>query len=299
MDSWPPRCASPARAAWAACVVLSFLPLAAFADWTLAASSTIRHDDNVGNAEGEYNQVGDFSLAAKLSLFDLLQFGEGYSMALGGDVGGDFYDKLIGLRSGSLDAVVSLKKKWGLGAFAPWVRATLSPGRANFDDGYRDATIYRAIVAFGKRLDVHWNLWGEYLFDRRLATPIAVPGAALSTDVFSTHGRSMRGNLEYAMSGHTTLTASALLRHGDVVSTLYPSVYAYFNSRAAVADPTFGPDEVAYRLFGTTYAIRLAVDYSLTPHSVLSAGFERSETHTNGGNDYTKSMPELTWKYRF
>jgi hypothetical protein len=228
-----------------------------------------------------------------------LPLGEDYSLALGGSVSGEFYDKLIGLRSGSLDAIVSIKKKWGLGAFAPWIRATLSPGRTEFDDGYRDATIYRAIVEFGKRLDVRWNLWGEYLFDRRLATPVAVPSAARSTDVFSTHGRSMLGNVEYAMSERTSLTASALLRHGDVVSTLYPSVYTYLNARAAVADPTFGPNDVAYRLFGTTYAVRIAVDYSVTPHSLLGAGFERSETHTSGGNNYTKSLPELIWKYRF
>jgi hypothetical protein len=299
MDSGLPKSASRARVAWATCAVLTFSPLAVFADWSLSASTAARHDNNVGNAGGEYNEVGDFSAAAKLSLFDLLPLGENYSMALGGNVGGEFYDKLIGLRSGSLDAVISVKKKWGLGAFAPWARATLSPGRTNFDDGYRDATIYRAILEFGKRLDVRWNLWGEYLFDRRIATPVAAQYSTLSTDVFSTHGRSILANLEYTVSERMSLTAGALLRHGDFVSTLTPTIYTSLNARAAVADPTFGPNAVAYQQFGTSYALKLAVDYSLTTHSLLGAGLERIETHAGSGNNYSKTIPELTWRYRF
>src|SRR5882757_9559365 len=142
MHNRPPK--SALRAAWAVSAGLICAPFAAFADWTLASSAAVRHDDNVGNAHYEYDMAGDFSATAKLSLFDVLQMGEDYSLALGGNVRGEFYDKLIGLRNGSVEGVVSLKRKFGLGAFAPWLRASISPGRANFDDGYRDATIYRA-----------------------------------------------------------------------------------------------------------------------------------------------------------
>jgi hypothetical protein len=297
MHDRPPK--SALRAAWAACAALICAPFAAFADWTLGSSAVLRHDDNVGNAHDAYGMVGDFSATAKLSLFDVLQMGEDYSLALGGNVRGEFYDKLIGLRNGSVEGVVSLKKKFGLGAFAPWIRASISPGRANFDDGYRDATIYRATADFGKRLDDRWNLWGAYAFDRRIARPGLMAYSTLSTDVFTQHSRSVLANLEYSVSPRATLTAGALLRHGDVISTQSPEIYTYVNARAAVADPTFGPNQVAYRFFGTTYGLRLGLNFAVNAHNLLGLGMLRTETHAPGGNDYTNSTPELIWNYRY
>ncbi len=68
-------------------------------------------------------------------------------------------------------AWLSLKKKWGLGALAFWSRAGISVGRADYDDGYRDATLYCASLEVGKRLDERWNLWAKFSFDRRRAAP--------------------------------------------------------------------------------------------------------------------------------
>jgi hypothetical protein len=287
-------------AAGAALAASLCAPLTARGDWTLASSSALRHDDNVGNSRGEYNQVGDFSATAKLSLFDLLQLGEDYSFAFGGNVGGQLYDQLIGLRNGSLDGDISLKKKWGLGAFAPWIRGSVLAGRANFEDGYRDATYFRVAAEFGERLDARWNLWGEFAFDRRLATPLAAGGTSvLPTDVFSEHDRTLLGNVEYSVSRRVTLTGGALLRHGDVVSTMHPDIYTYQIARAAVADPTFGPNQIAYRFFGTTYGARVGAQLALTAHNLLGVGFQRTETHARGGNDYTDSMPDLIWNCRF
>ena len=308
MHQWPPKSAS--RAAWAACAALVCAPSAARADWTrpdwtrsdwtLAAAAELRHDDNVGNAHGEYNTVGDYAASAKLSLFDLLQLGGGYSLALGGNVSGEVYDHLIGLRNGSLDVVMSLKKKFGVGAFAPWLRVAVSPGRTNFDDGYRDSTTYRAAAEFGNRTSARWNFWGEYLFERRLATPVAGQAyAPISTDVFSGHGRSLIGNAEYSLSERIALSAGAQLRRGDVVSTQYPGAYTYMNARAAVADPTFGPNQIAYRFFGTSYGVRAGLNLALNAHNLVGIGVQRTETHALGGNGYADTVPDVIWNYRF
>jgi len=69
---------------------------------------------------------------------------------------------------------------------------------------------------------------------------------------------------------------------------------------AAIADaPTFGPDAYAYKLTGTTMGLRVGTKYSPTPHSLLGCGFLRLDTRAQGGNNYTKSMPEITFDYRF
>jgi hypothetical protein len=73
----------------------------------------------------------------------------------------------------------------------------------------------------------------------------------------------------------------------------------YYASRALAEDPAFGPEAYAYKLPGTTWGARLGVSYSTTEHSLLGAAFERFDTHADGGNDYTKTIVEITWDYRF
>jgi hypothetical protein len=288
------------RASLAAFLVLCAVSHTARSDWTLATVGALRHDDNVGNAQNQRDMISDASAAATASLLELVPFGEGYSLAAGGDLSGQLYDRLIGLRNASIDGLLSVKKKWGLGAFAPWVRAGISIGRSNYEDGYRNATIYRASLELGKRLDERWNIWAKYAFERRAATPAAAEILGISSDAFSQDGRSFNAGVQYSLGERTSLSLGSILRHGDVVSTTQAPAYYYFTGFKAIApDPTFGPAAYAYKLNGTTYGVRLGLEYSLTAHNLIGCGFQRLETHAEGGNRYTNLMPELTWNYRF
>jgi hypothetical protein len=269
-------------------------------DWTVAAAAALGHDDNVGNARNYPDKVSDFSESATVSLLQLIPFGEGYSLVAGGDVSGQFYDRLDGLRNASIDGLLSLKKKWGLGAFAFWGRAGISLGRSDYQDGYRDATIYRASLDVGKRLDVRWNLWVKYDFERRTAASGETEVSGLSSDAFSQDGSTLTAKAEYSVSERFSLSLGSLLRHGDVVSTTRAPGYSILMySKALAADPAFGPGAYAYRLDGTTYGVTLAAEFSPTVRSLIGFGFQRLETHAQGGNNYADSMPQLTWNYRF
>jgi hypothetical protein len=267
-------------------------------DWTIAASASLSHDSNVGNAQHYADTVADSSASAVLSLFNLLPLAEGFSFAAGGDVSGQIYDHLSGLNNASLDAVLSLKRKWGIGAFAAWSRVEFSGGRANYDDGYRDATIYRASIESGKRLDERWNIWGKYSFERRAADPVPTDLYGVSSDVFTLSGKSFTAGVQYAVSERTTVSVSSLLRRGDVVSTSVEYANIYLNSKAVAPDPAFGAEAYAYRLFGKTYGARLGAEFSLSAHSLVGAGFQRLQTHAQGGINYTDSLAEITWNYR-
>jgi hypothetical protein len=266
----------------------------------VATSAALSHDDNVGSARDHNDQVADSSASASASALQLIPFGEGYSLAAGGELSGQIYDRLTGLRNASIDGLLSLRKKWGRGAFALWTRAGVSVGRSNYEDGYRDATVYRASLELGKRVDERWNLAVKYAFERRAATPGGYEIYGLSNDVFSQTGRSFTANAEYSMTERFSISLGSLLRHGDVVSTTPTAeYYIYSNSKAVAPDPAFGPGAYAYRIDGTTYGARLGAEYSLTAHSLIGCGFQRLETHAHGGNNYTDSMPQLTWNYRF
>ncbi len=232
-------------------------------------------------------------------MFQLFPLGAGYSMTVGGDLSGESFHRLEGLNNASLQAVFALKKKWGLGAFTPWARIGASAGRVDYRDGDRNAWVYRATLASGRRIDARWNLWADYAYERRAANAQEelVPG--LSGDAFSQKSHTLGANLEYAMNAGILLTLRLLGRHGDVVSTTEPSANIYYASRALAEDPAFGPEDYAYRLVGTSYGFRVGVGYSPTPHTLLGCGFERLDTYAQGGNRYGKSIPEITWDYVF
>lgn len=283
-----------------ALLILAAAPTAARADWSLAAAAGLNHDDNVGNAQAASDKVADYLGNARLSLYQLIPLSGDFSLAIGGDLAGEAYTQLDGLNNATIEGALSLKKKWGLGAFAPWARAQVSLGRAGYQDGYRDATLYRASLELGKRIDERWNLWAQYSFERRAATPApqVVPGR--SSDVFSQDGNNLAATVEFSLSERISLTAGALWRHGDVISTsLVPWDYLYVASTAIAKDPTFGPDAYAYRLAGTTYGMRLGGEFFVTAHSSIGCGFQRVETRANGDNNYTKSVAEIAWNHRF
>jgi len=275
------------------------MPYAVRGDWILGADAALRHDNNVGNAQPRSDIVADSILGARLSFFRLFPLDESYSVTVGGDLSGESYHRLTGLNNASLDGVLMLKKKWGLGAFAPWARAGVSVARSSYDDSYRNAWIYRATLAAGRRIDERWNLWAEYAYERLAARARMEEVFGLSGDAYSQNSHNVGANLQYSLNESTFLALGLLARHGDVVSTTQPGLKIYTASLALAEDPAFGPEEYAYRITGTTYGFRVGINYSLTQHSLLGCGFERLDTHATGGNNYTRSMPEITWDYQF
>jgi hypothetical protein len=284
-----------ARAALAALA----LPAAAFADWSLGTEAALRHDNNVGNAQLASDIVADTTLDGRLSVFRILALDGGYSLSLGGDLGGEVYEHLSGLNNASLEAQMSLKKKWGLGAWVPWMRAGLSAGRSSYADSYRNAWIFDATLAAGRRIDERWNLWAEYRYEDLDAQPQPEEVPGLSGDAYSQRSHNLSANLEYTLTANSYFSAALLARHGDVVSTSAPNYTVYAASLALAEDPAFGPDAYAYRITGTTYGFKVGFHFSPTTHSLLGAEFERFETHADGGNNYTKSVPAITWNYAF
>jgi hypothetical protein len=285
--------------AFAWLIVLGATPYAARGDWVLGSDLSLRHDNNVGNAEPRSDIVADSILGARLSIFQLFPVDESYSVTVGGDLTGESYHRITGLNNVSLDGVFMLRRKWGLGAFAPWARAGVSVARSSYDDSYRNAWVYRATLASGRRIDERWNLFAEYAYERRAARTQMEEVPGLSGDAYSQNSHNVGANLEYSLNENTFLVLGLLARHGDVVSTTAPGLKIYTSSLALAEDPAFGPEEYAYRLTGTTYGFRVGMNFSPTPHSLLGFGFERLETRAAGGNNYTKSMPEITWDYQF
>src|ERR1700691_1875106 len=142
-------------------MLLVCLPDLARSDWTLGTAAQLRHDNNVGNAGNYDDIVGDTIVDARLSMFQLFPIGENYSLSVGGDLSGEAYNRLKGLNDASLGGALALKRKWGLGAYVPWVQIGFSLERSDYNDDYRNDAVYRTTLSGGQRLDERWNLWAE------------------------------------------------------------------------------------------------------------------------------------------
>jgi hypothetical protein len=297
-----PQLGQTSAAAWSALVVLIALgaaPDTARGDWTVGADAEARHDDNVGNAAYPADIIEDSIVGGHLSLYQVVPLGEGYTVSAGGDLSGETFHRLDGLNNASLGGALALKKKWGLGAFAPWIRVGASIARSDYRDDYRNAAIYRATLTAGRRIDDHWNLWADYAFERRAAATQEQQEPGISGDAFSQKSHRLAANIEYALNEALSLGANVSVRHGDIVTTTLSEYRIYDAARAIAEDPAFGPDAYAYRLIGTTYGFRVGINYSPTPHTLIECGFQRFDTRADGGNGYTKSMPEISWNYRY
>ena len=281
-------------------ILAAGVPYAARGDWNVGAEASVMHDNNVGNAESYSDIVSDTIVGATLSVFQLFPIGEGYSLTVGANLNGEHYNLLTGLSNATAGASVALKKKWGLGAFAPWARAEFSVAHSDYNDDYRNASIYRGSLAAGRRIDERWNLWAEYSYERRNAAsqPEEVPG--ISGDAFSESSNNLSLHVEYSVYTNTYLNVAAIFRHGDFVSTQEEGSYQILNSARAIAeDPAFGEEDYAYRLTGTTIGFKAGVNYSPTAHSLVGIDFRRFDTRAYGGNDYAKSIVEITADYAF
>jgi hypothetical protein len=278
---------------------LSLIPQTAFGDWTTTVQARERYDDNVGDAQSSDDIVSDFIVSADASVFQLYPLGDRYAVTVAGNLGGESYHRLDGLSNAYLGGAVALRRRWGLGAFAPWVRLGVQEIRSDYRDDYRNGWLTRASLAVGKRCDDRWNIHGEYAWERRTAAtqPQEVPG--ISGDVFSQRSNNLSASVEYAWLENTYLTLGAVGRHGDVVSTTLDHYDQLSASRAIAADPAFGSIAYAYKLTATTWGVNVGIKFAPITHGMLGLELQRLDAHADGGNNYVKSVLALTWDYGF
>ena len=132
------RIAGGALRALPCAVCLNLLPSSAWADWSTSTQARLTYDNNVGNAQSADDIVADWVTSATASVYQLFPFGDRYSVTVLGNAAGDLYHQVHGLSNASLGGTLSLRRRWGLGALAPWARLGLQAARSDYRDDYRN-----------------------------------------------------------------------------------------------------------------------------------------------------------------
>ena len=293
---------------------------AAWAEWDGNTDVGLGYDSNINNAKSGNDIAGDSLLSAYYSMTGFFPQENGNSLSIVGEARGEAFNRYTGLNNISLGAALFLRKKWALGAYAPWSGLSLSSARLDYANNIRSGWRNQIALRGGKRLLERWDVRAEYMLERRTADALPSVQAGISGDVFSQTSRAMTLDAEYTWSDSLFLTFGSLLRHGDVVassreatntiSSPYYPYYPYYpagtptitnlpSSRAIAADPVFGPNFYAYRMTGTTYGLNADMNFALTPSSLLRISVSRLLTHAQGDNNYARNLGILSWDYSF
>jgi hypothetical protein len=283
------------------CLVIPLLCISpiASAEWDGNTDVGIRHDSNINNAQLANDIAGVTALSADVSATGFFPLENGNSLSITGESRGEAFNHYTGLNNISLGAALAFRKKWALGAYAPWTGLSLSSTHLNFANNIRNGWRNQIAIRGGKRIFERWDVRAEYMVERRTANTLPQDQPGISGDVFSQTSRAMTLNAEYTWSDSLFLTFGSLLRRGDVVASTRETTKIISSSQAIAMDPVFGPNFYAYRMNGTTYGLNVDMNFAVTSSSMLRASISRQLTHTEGDNNYAKSVQMISWNYNF
>ena len=238
-------------------------------DWIRDFRTDVSYDDNVSrsNREADERQDVAFRALAHLGRFD--QLSDDLRLALTADFTGEAWERYQDFNHTTVAGTASLRYRFGLGAWAPFVRVEGSAGYACFEQSLQDGARYRSAVTFGKRFTERLSLEASYYFDDNESRVRLFDQQA--------HHFSVAGSFD--LSETTQITAGYELRDGEVITYAVPprpDIVALANALRQV--DTFGGDYIAYNLDATTHTFSVGVSQALTRFLALNLRYERQET---------------------
>lgn len=260
-------------------------------------------DDNLSRALAVSDKKADFGLAAAASAGQFLQLTDSTSLTVTGDFLTDVYSQYGGLNQYSLGASAALKKKWGLGAYAPWMSLSGWARHADYQSAIRDSWFYGAGVALGKRFSEKWDVRWEYTYLQRWAdrtpAPFGYDEQIFSGAVFDQVNHGFKLSTTYAYDDTTALTASYAFRTGDAFSSNAMTDAIADVAKAATPDGVFGANLVAYKLPADTQSFALAASRAIGSHSSVNLGYQHHWTTASQGLAYHVNVVELSLLHTF
>jgi hypothetical protein len=281
--------------------VLLGVSSATYAEWIGNTDVSIQHDSNINNGELDSDVKEATSLNVSVSATDFFALEDGKNVSVTLNAKGEGFDHYSGLNNVALGASLSLRKKWALGAFAPWVGASLSTAHLNYANNIRNGWRHQFALRGGKRVTEQFNVLAELMSEQRDANPQIPDQPNLSGDVFSQKSQALSLNAEYVLNDRMFMTLGTMLRRGGIAATATESQKILDASNAAAADPvlSFGPHVYAYRLDGTTRGLNANMTFNLDTHSTVRVSLARFLTHANGDVNYAKNVQMIFWNHNF
>ena len=234
---------------WLLLAVVGAAPAVGAAEYRLqAAHSWV---DNLSRTSAVPDQRAANVLALDASALQVRQLARDWT-ALGAlEAGIEQVPDWRGLDRWSLGARGTIRRKFGLGPFAPVLDAAVGLTRLDFREAGRSGWRGEGALTLSKRLTESWRVAGSAAWE----------STAARREPFDNHGRRLALEATWDVAPRARLAAGAARYTGDVVANAAGGVWAqaladgfgprigtYYRSTAWEVTDTFGPGWVAYRV---------------------------------------------------
>lgn len=257
------------------------------------------YDSNLSRAQLAHDIKSDTAVQSSLAWGRFVPLPGGFTLRATLDGAGEIYTRYSGLDNLALGGSLGVRRKFGLGAFAPWISVAGSAARLEYRNSVRDGWRYEAGLGGGKRLTESWDVAAGLRYAHRTADrekPV-VPG--ISGAVFDLQSHTFAVRSEHVLTGRVSLAAGYDYRRGDIASTTLRNFTVFTHSDAIAVDTAFGDDTVGYRIYAVTRAWRLGLSYALGQSNSINVLAERWTSRARGGLDYYNTLFGATYVHAF
>lgn len=297
--------------------VLAILILAtgmefAHAEWIGNISGQYEFNSNLSNAQPEADINSDSAFRMNLSGGKYFQLTDATGLSITADLGGANQIRFNGLNNISYGLSTSLRHKFGLGNYAPWISASGSAAYHDFENDPRDGWRYNLAIAIGKQLTERFTLQLKYRYEEQIADRIYnIPGLTLQTfeaseppipiygDAFnlSAHNVSLTGI--FTVTDTLTAYLAYTRREGGITSTIgyEPEILEYGD--AVAVDRAFGNNRYAYKVEASTNLVSVGLSLAITGHASLNLGYDWMQTTGAYDLEYTNHIARFNLIYSF
>jgi hypothetical protein len=272
------------------------------AEWHIDASARLFFESNVNHAAFSPDVLDDFAFAPQASVGKYYQLTDDDGLSVAANARGAIYGQYDGLNHVYGGGAFALRHKFGLGAYAPWLRLHGTAGYAEYDSALRDGGLYAAGVRLGRRFSSRLDAWIDYTFDYRDGpnSPASTPGKSGDVFTLAGHQLSIRSNL--LLTDRLMMSAGYGVRFGDVYANRSPVVGWRWRRAAGAVDAQTRDDAFpgfSYRIdSATTHSFALEASYALDGHSSVNLGYE-FQWAEGSGLAYANHIPQLSFVYGF
>jgi hypothetical protein len=288
-----------------ACVLLSVVfclaPACARAQqWTTDLEAGFLHNSNIGDATAGSDVHAVTGLTQAVSTGPFFELSPGTNLTLNAQARETEFSSYASQDSLAAGAGLRLDTKFGLGRQAPHLFLAASETRLLFHDDIRNGWLQTwtggGRAPFGDRL---W-LRGELGIDRRRGSAGDSVRAGLPADVFDQFARRITVASDFTLREDLLLQLETTFRRGEAEYIETTNLADTFEGATAVArDPAYGPSVFIEKVQVRALILDARLSWALSEHASLTLGFRRQLTVDITATLYTRSVPALTYVYRF
>lgn len=232
--------------------------------WSSTLQIGAESNDNVTKSIKQ--EKSDFALTAALDISTLHIIDRDWQLSYGGSVQTSAWQDYSGLNLTELGAHATLRRKFGLGPYAPRleVRAEVSHQLSKVDEW--SGNWIRGSATYIKRFSPEWQASLGGIYEQLRA----------ERDVYSTISTTITATIDFDPTEDWRLSISTSYTEGDQLSWCRNS-WASFAGTTQWLDGIFGGDWFPYQSEGHAVGGSLSLSRALGPDSTITLSYDASE----------------------